>query len=94
MTYSMHRVHGAAVAGWWTLLWAVLLLSFSWLLFLGLMNAQPSWVSSLWGPGVSWDFIQVVGIWAIAIFKVCLWLLAVVALWLTLWARQLRKSAT
>jgi hypothetical protein len=32
--------------------------------------------------------------WAIAILKFCVWLLALVALWLTLWARQLRKQAS
>ncbi len=62
-----------------------------WLGYLGMMSARPAWLMSLWGPGVTWEFMQTVSIWAVAAFKLAIWLLAVVTLWLTLWARQLRK---
>ena len=88
------RVRAAAVAGWWSLLCAVLFLTSIWLIFQGIMSARPAWILSLWGPDISWEFILTVTIWAVAIFKIALWLLAVVVLWLTLWARQLRKTAS
>jgi hypothetical protein len=37
--------------------------------------------------------MQTVSLWFLCVFKLCLWLLFVVVLWLTLWARQLRKKA-
>jgi hypothetical protein len=45
----------------------------------------------MWGPGVDWAFVQTVWFWAIAILKFSVWLLALVVIWLTLWAWQLRK---
>jgi hypothetical protein len=45
----------------------------------------------MWGPGVEWPFVQNVMFWVIAGFKLCIWFLVLVTLWLTLWARQLRK---
>jgi hypothetical protein len=47
---------------------------------------------SLWGPGVDWNFVQHVWFWGTAAFKLCLWVLALLVIWLTLWARQLRKA--
>jgi hypothetical protein len=46
---------------------------------------------AVWGPDVSWDFMQVVSLWFLGVFKLFLWFLILVVLWLTLWARQLRK---
>jgi hypothetical protein len=85
------RVKAAAVAGWWTLLIAVGFLLIQWIGYLLVMSAQPAWLLSLWGPDITWSFVQTVWFWAIAIMKVCIWPLALVVLWLTLWARQLRK---
>jgi len=85
------RVRAAAVAGWWTLLVAVIFLTVQWVAYLAVMSAKPAWLLTLWGPDVNWAFVQSVWFWAVAIFKMCLWLLALVVLWLTLWAWQLRK---
>ena len=49
--------------------------------------------NSLLGPGVSWEYVQNVGFWAISIFKMCIWLMALVVVWLTLWANQLEKRS-
>jgi len=87
------RVSAAAVAGWWTLLIAVGFLLIQWIGYLLVMSAHPAWLLSWWGPGITWSFVQTVWFWAIAILKVCVWLLALVILWLTLWARQLRKGS-
>jgi hypothetical protein len=67
-------------------------LSAVWFIFLGIMSARPAWMLSLWPPDLGWEILQTVTIWAVAIFKLVLWMMAIVVLWLTLWARQLRKS--
>ncbi len=87
------RVRAAAVAGWWTLLIAVGFLLIHWIVYLLVMSAHPTWVLSWWGPNITWSFFQTVWFWGIAIFKLCVGLLAMVVLWLTLWARQLRNQA-
>jgi len=85
------RVQAAAIALWWTVLIAVGYLTLVWFLFLGIMTARPSWYHALLGPGVTWEYVQNVSFWVVAIFKMCIWLMALVAMWLTLWARQIGK---
>src|SRR5262249_62229234 len=85
------QVRAAAVAGWWVVLIAVGFLTLLWLLYLAVMSSHPAWLLTLWGPGVDWPFVQNVWFWAMAALKFCIWLLVLVVLWLTLWARQLRK---
>jgi hypothetical protein len=47
----------------------------------------------MWGQGdISWAFMQTASLWFMGVFKLCIWLLILVALWLTLWARELRKG--
>jgi hypothetical protein len=87
------RVRAAAVAGWWTVLIAIGFLASVWIVFFVLMSARPPLLQSLLGPGVTWEYVQNVGFWAVSIFKVCVWLLAVMVVWLTLWARQLGKRS-
>ncbi len=88
-----NRLRAAAVAGWWVVLIGVTFLVLQWIAYLLVMNGQPVWILSLWGSGASWPFVRNVWFWMAAIFKLCLWMLALIALWLTLWARQLRKQA-
>ena len=85
-------MRAAAVAGWWTLLVAVIFLTAVWFVFLALMSGPPLWVESLWG-GMARDQLFTIGVWLVGIWKLFLWCWALVALWLTLWARQLRKSS-
>ena len=87
------RVRAAAAAAWWTLLVGAALVSVSWLTYLAVLSARPSWLLSMWGPDLDWVFVENVWFGGIVIVKVIVWLMALVALWLTLWARQLRKSA-
>ncbi len=87
------RIRAAAIAGWWTVLIAVGFLTLVWIVFLALVSARPQWYQSLLGPGVSWEEFQKVGFWAVAIFKMCIWLMAGVVMWLTLWSRQLGKRS-
>ena len=87
------RIRAAAVAGWWTLLIAVAFIVLQWVIYLGVMAARPSWLLAMWGPGVDWAFVQNVWFWAIAVLKFAVWLMALPVIWLTLWARQMRKRA-
>lgn len=88
------RVRAAAVAGWWTLLIAVAFMLVQWFVYLHFAYNGPSaWLLSLLGPDADWPFIQNIWVWMVAVFKLCMWLMALVVVWLTLWARKLRKRA-
>ena len=86
------RVRAAAVAGWWTVLIAVLFITLQWIIYIIVMSARPAWLLSMWGPGTDWPFVQQVWFWAIVFLKFVLWLMILIVIWLTLWARQLRKQ--
>jgi hypothetical protein len=86
------KVRAAAIAGWWVVLIAYALLLVIWAVYLALMSARPAWMLTMWGEGdVTWAFMQTMSLWFLGAFKLFIWFLILVALWLTLWARQLRK---
>ena len=85
------KVQSAAVAGWWTLLIAAGFLTIQWIAYLIVMSTRPAWILFLLGTGLTWNSVQIVWFWAAMVFKLCLWLAAVIVLWLTLWARQMRR---
>ncbi len=86
------KVRAAGVAGWWTLLVGAAVLVVQWFAYLFIMRARPAWAMPLLGPGVTWDYLQNVWWLATAFLKILLLVLALGCLWLTLWARQLRKA--
>jgi uncharacterized membrane protein YhaH (DUF805 family) len=88
------RVRDAALAGWWTLLAAAGFLMLQSVIYLLVMSGRPAWFLSLEGPDVSWQEVHNLWFLGLAFFKFYLLLLAVVVLWLTLWARQLRKRTS
>jgi hypothetical protein len=85
------KVRAAAVAAWWVVLIGYALLTLTWVVYLVLVSSRPAWMRAMWGPDVTWDFMQTMSLWFVGVFKLFLWFLFLVALWLTLWARQLRK---
>ncbi len=85
------RVSGAAVAGWWVVLLAAILLTLSWIAYLIVIPAQPEWMLRMWGADMAWTDIQRIWLWAIVVFKLTIWVMACGALWATLWARRLRR---
>jgi hypothetical protein len=85
------KVRAAAVAGWWVVLIGYALLVVTWAAYLGFVTARPEWMLAMWGRDVSWDFMQTVSLWFMGVFKLLMWIMFLVVLWLTLWARQLRK---
>ena len=87
----VQRVKAAAVAGWWTLLIAFVFLLLAWVIFRTLLATRPEWLLTLCGPDVSWANINTMGLWLLTVFKLCIYLLALVVVWLSLWASQLRK---
>jgi hypothetical protein len=85
------KVKAAAIAGWWVILIAAGFMLLQWILYLLITSTRPDWLLSLVGPDLGWPFLQNLWIWILSIFRLCLWLLVLLVLWLTLWAWQLRK---
>ena len=80
------------MAGWWTLLIASVFMVVNWLAYLVIMSVKPDWLLGFWGAGeLSWDNVQLIWFGMVALFKVLIWVLALVVIWLSLWARKLRK---
>ena len=86
------RVHTAAVAGWWTVLVAAAVLAVQWVAYLIVMSLRPAWVPSFWGADTTWPEMQHLWLLGTGVFKILVLVLALLCLWLTFWARQLRKG--
>jgi hypothetical protein len=87
-----HRIHTAAITGWWTLAIAAGIFLAQWVAYLLIVPAKPSWLLKMWGPGADWTQVKIWWFWGLAGFKVLLAIWAILLVWLTLWARELRKS--
>ena len=87
------RVRAAAVAAWWTILIGALWMTGAWLAYLAILSARPGWVLTLWGGGeLTWPKVQTLMLWFFATFKLILFVAVLLAIWLTLWARALKRS--
>ena len=83
-------VRSAAIAGWWTLLIATIFLAGQWAAYLVITGSKPGWMLGFWGGGdIQWSTIQTIWLWMTAVFKLIVWVAAMVVTWLTLWARRL-----
>ncbi len=88
------RVRAAAGAGWWTLLIGAIWLTAGWLALLAIMHYQPEWVQKLWGGDtIDWQDYHLIALKYMATFKLVLWTVALVSIWLSLWARRLKRPA-
>jgi hypothetical protein len=86
------KVRSAAIAGWWTLLIGAIFVTIQWVAYLHIMRRKPDWVLAVWGSGdVTWSTVQVMWLWFVGVFKIILWSMALVVIWLSLWAHGLRK---
>ncbi|MCE5277921.1 MAG: hypothetical protein ABFD92_00720 [Planctomycetaceae bacterium] len=86
------RVKAAAGAAWWTLLIMVILLTLSWLGVLFITSHRPEWASQLWGGGkIDWDQVHVMYLWFFGAMKMILWIVFILAVWLSIWGCKLRR---
>jgi hypothetical protein len=88
------RLRTAASAGWRTLAVAAALFLVQWLAYRVVVSARPAWVLELWGAGTDWEQVRTTWFWFLAGFKVALLAVALLLVWLTLWARELRKRSS
>jgi hypothetical protein len=86
------KVRAAGVAGWWTVLVSAAALTLQWVAYLFVMSSRPDVVLSLWGS-TSWLEVQHLWLLGTVFLKILLFVLAILCLWLTLWAKQLRQGA-
>jgi len=87
------KLRAAVSAGWRVLIVEVGLLTLAWVAYLAIMGAHPPALLALWGPDVTWSTVAAISLEAIAIFKVALWLQAVLLAWGAVWASRLALSA-
>jgi hypothetical protein len=88
------KVRAAAAAAWWTVVVGAAFFGVQWVVCRLVLPARPAWALSAWGPGATLETIGTVWFGALAFMKLSLWLLALGALWLTLWARPLRPRSS
>jgi len=82
----------AACGGWWALLVGVLIQCFFGLAFLFIVHTPlHDAVAALWGVGPK--AVTIVMIVFSGVFKLCLTLWLLVCVFLTVWARRLRRAA-
>jgi len=86
------RISAASVAGWWTALVVWLLMVVSWGAYLLLMHARPAWLLTMLGGHVDWAGYQTMYLWLFGAFKMGAFLLLTVVIWLSLWARRLKRA--
>ena len=86
------RVRAAAGAGWTALILFWLLMLASWVAMLAILKYEPPWLLTLWGGRhLDWDTVHTLILWTFAAMKIVLWPLVLVVVWLTFWARRLRR---
>jgi hypothetical protein len=86
------RVRAAGRAAWCVFITGYCLNLAQYLFYLVAMSARPSWLLSLFGPNIDWPQAQTVWLWGTVAFKFVNGCILLTALWLTLWAKQLRNS--
>jgi len=86
------KVYGAGVAGWWTVLVAAAVLLLQWVAYLFVMWTRPAFALTVWGSGTGWPEVQHLWLLATMVLKILVFVMALLCVWLSLWARQLRKA--
>ncbi len=88
------RVRSAAVAGWWTILIVAVWMTVGWFALLVILHYQPGWMLKLWGGGdLDWPDVHMIVLYFFSIFKLMLFMVLMVVIWLTFWSRQLKRAA-
>jgi hypothetical protein len=87
------KVQSAALAGWWTVLVAAAVLLIQWVVYHVVISSPLTLVPlvlSAWGSD-SWPEVHHLWLLGNVVLKALVFILALPCLWLTLWAKQLRK---
>jgi len=93
MNHSIEpKLKAAVVTGWTVFLIAYVILLVQWVFYVALVKAKPDWFLVLWGTDATWPLVQSVWLYAMVAYKLLLWAFALPVLWLTLWARRLKKT--
>jgi hypothetical protein len=85
------KVRSAGVAGWWMVLVAAAVLLLQWVAYLVVMSTRPAFALTVWGSGIGWPEVQRLWLLGTGVLKILVFVLALLCLWLTLWAKELRK---
>jgi hypothetical protein len=85
------RVRAAAVAGWWTVIIGMIWMTAGWFWMRWVLQAKPEWVLTVWGNIITWEDAQDFSVWFFSIFKLILFVMILLTIWLTIWARKLKK---
>lgn len=85
------RVRVAAMAGWRTIIIAAIWITIAWCGGLWLISTKPAWMIPLWGGMITWEEIHTVMVWFFTVFKIILFAMIMTTIWLTFWARGLKK---
>ena len=80
-------VRSAAVAGWWTVLIGAVWVTVAWLVWRAVIKSKPAWLMKLWGFDMSWDEVQKVMFYAMAVMKMILFVGILICIWLSLWVQ-------
>jgi len=88
------RVRCAAAAGWWTTLIGVIWMMVGWCFWIALPHCPTlrRWVECMWGGVKIDDVLSTVWLFFGA-FKIILFIFLLVSIFLTIWARRLKKAA-
>ena len=87
------KVRAAARAGWWTVILVSLIMTGAWFLAIAIVGAQPAWLGKIWPGEVDWDEIQALYVRFFAVFKMIVWTMIALTIWLTCWGARLRRLA-
>jgi len=86
------RVGSAAIAGWWTVLIVATWMTVAWFVWLAILNAKPDWLLRLWGGGdLDFSTIRTIVLCFFTAFKLLLFVLVIMTIWLTFWANRLKR---
>ena len=64
----------------------------AWFVWLAILNAKPDWLLRLWGGGdLDFSTIRTIVLCFFTAFKLLLFVLVIMTIWLSFWARQISR---
>ncbi len=88
------RLQSATRAAWFTILVGVIWMLAAWSVWIVLLAYRPGWLLEFWGgQSLTWDRVHLLMLVFMAASKLILFVFVMLAIWMTLWTRQLKRSA-